>query len=96
MESSVPDKLRRTRYRFVDVGGVRIFCREAGAEQSPALRLLHGFPSSSHMYRELMPELADRYHVMAPDLPGFGFTEVPNRTGFTAYLRSIGRIAASA
>jgi pimeloyl-ACP methyl ester carboxylesterase len=48
------------------------------------------------MYRELMPELADRYHVMAPDLPGFGFTEVRNRTGFTAYLRSIGRIAASA
>jgi pimeloyl-ACP methyl ester carboxylesterase len=83
MEVPLPEKLRRTRYRFVDVGGVKIFCREAGADPSPALLLLHGFPTSSHMYRDLIPALADRYHVVAPDLPGFGFSDAPDRTGFT-------------
>ena len=79
MECPLPDKLTRTRYRFVNVGDVKIFCREAGADFSPALLLLHGFP---HMYRNLIPTLAHRYHVVAPDLPGFGFTDTPDRTGF--------------
>jgi pimeloyl-ACP methyl ester carboxylesterase len=82
MEFVLPDEARRTRYRFVDVEGVKIFCREAGVDPSPALLLLHGFPSSSHMFRDLIPILADRYHVVAPDLPGFGFSDAPDRARF--------------
>jgi pimeloyl-ACP methyl ester carboxylesterase len=66
----------------MDVGGLRFFYREAGPADAPVLLLLHGFPTSSHMYRELIPVLADRYHVVAPDLPGFGFTDAPDRTVF--------------
>jgi pimeloyl-ACP methyl ester carboxylesterase len=65
------------------VDGLKIFCREAGAETLPALLLLHGFPTSSHMFRDLIPALADDDHVVAPDLPGFGFSETPDRTQFT-------------
>lgn len=65
------------RYRFADADGVRVFYREAGDPQNPVLLLLHGFPSSSHQYRALIPLLADKFHLIAPDLPGFGFTEVP-------------------
>ena len=61
----------------VDVDGLSVFYREAGHTAVPSILLLHGFPSSSHMFRDLIPRLADRYHVVAPDLPGFGFTEVP-------------------
>ena len=71
-----------TAYRTVSVHGLKVFYREAGNPQSQAVLLLHGFPTSSHMYRELIPALADRYHVVAPDLPGFGFTEAPNRKTF--------------
>jgi pimeloyl-ACP methyl ester carboxylesterase len=63
-------------YRTIEVDGVRVFYRDAGPGNAPVL-LLHGFPSSSHMYRNLIPLLADRYRVIAPDLPGFGFTVVP-------------------
>ena len=76
------DKLRRTRHRFIEVDGLKMFCREAGADTSPALLLLHGFPTSSHMFRNLIPDLADDYHVVAPDLPGFGFSEGPDRAQF--------------
>ena len=62
---------------FVEADGMKIFYREAGAKDAPVILLLHGFPASSFQYRELMPLLADRYRVIAPDLPGFGFTEVP-------------------
>jgi pimeloyl-ACP methyl ester carboxylesterase len=61
----------------VDVDGLSVFYREAGPREAPAILLLHGFPSSSHMFRDLIPLLADRYHLIAPDLPGFGFTDVP-------------------
>ena len=71
-----------TTYRTVSVDGLKVFYREAGNPQSQAVLLLHGFPTSSHMYRELIPALADRYHVVAPDLPGFGFTEAPDRKTF--------------
>lgn len=65
------------RYRFADVDGIRVFYREAGAPDAPVLLLMHGFPSSSHMYRDLIARLSSKYRVIAPDLPGFGFTEVP-------------------
>src|SRR5262249_33264989 len=61
----------------IDADGVRVFYREAGDPNAPVVLLLHGFPASSFQYRELIPRLADRYRVIAPDLPGFGFTEVP-------------------
>ncbi|HXZ06527.1 MAG TPA: alpha/beta fold hydrolase, partial [Paraburkholderia sp.] len=60
-----------------EADGVDVFYREAGRADAPVVLLLHGFPSSSHMYRELIPRLADSYRVIAPDLPGFGFTHVP-------------------
>lgn len=61
-------------YRSVDAGGHRVFYREAGDPAHPTLLLLHGFPSSSHMFRDLIPHLAGRFHLVAPDLPGFGHT----------------------
>jgi pimeloyl-ACP methyl ester carboxylesterase len=82
MEFPLPDKVRRTRHRVVDVDGLNIFHREAGADTSPTLLLLHGFPTSSHMFRDLIPALADDYHVVAPDLPGFGFSAAPDRAQF--------------
>lgn len=66
----------RVHYRTVQVEGVDVFYREAGRPQAPAVLLLHGFGASSHMFRELIPALAHRYHVIAPDLPGFGQTTV--------------------
>lgn len=62
-------------YATVSVQGHNIFYREAGDRKNPTLLLLHGFPSSSHMFRNLIPRLADRFHIVAPDLPGFGFTQ---------------------
>jgi pimeloyl-ACP methyl ester carboxylesterase len=69
--------------RTASVGPVTVFYREAGDPRNPTLLLLHGFPSSSHMFRDLIPLLADRYHLVAPDLPGFGFTTAPPRGEFT-------------
>ena len=67
----------------VEADGVRIFYRSAGDAAAPVVLLLHGFPSSSFMFRELIPRLADQYRVIAPDLPGFGFTEVPEARKYT-------------
>jgi len=69
-------------YKHAAVNGHRIFYREAGQETAPTILLLHGFPTSSHMFRNLIPALADRYHVVAPDLPGFGFSDAPDRREF--------------
>jgi pimeloyl-ACP methyl ester carboxylesterase len=71
------------KYRSADVDGLKIFYREAGAADAPVLLLLHGFPSAGHMFRDLIPHLADRFHIVAPDLPGFGQSDMPARTGFT-------------
>jgi len=71
-----------TSYKKAIVGGSKIFYREAGPKDSPTILLLHGFPTSSHMFRNLIPALADRYHVVAPDLPGFGFSDAPDRKRF--------------
>lgn len=72
-----------TSYRTQKVGDVEVFYRETGPIDAPVILLLHGFPTSSHMFRDLMPELADRYRVIAPDLPGFGLTKAPPRGVFT-------------
>jgi pimeloyl-ACP methyl ester carboxylesterase len=69
-------------YKHAVVDGNRIFYRQAGPETAPTILLLHGFPTSSHMFRNLIPALADRYHVVAPDMPGFGFSDAPNRKQF--------------
>jgi pimeloyl-ACP methyl ester carboxylesterase len=71
-----------TRHKYVTVDGFRIFYREAGSRDAPAVLLLHGFPASSHMFRNLIPVLADHFHVVAPDLPGFGFSDTPSRERF--------------
>lgn len=67
------------RYRSLAVDGAKIFYREAGPVGAPKLLLLHGFPTSSHMFRDLLPLLADRFHLVAPDLPGFGLSDSPGR-----------------
>ncbi|AGA24498.1 alpha/beta fold hydrolase [Singulisphaera acidiphila] len=71
------------RYRTVTVEEHDVFYREAGDRKNPTLLLLHGFPSSSHMFRDLIPLLADRFHLVAPDLPGFGFSDAPDRAQFS-------------
>jgi len=71
-----------TSYQYGIVNGNKIFYREAGPKTAPAILLLHGFPTSSHMFRNLIPALADNYHVVAPDLPGFGFSDAPDRKQF--------------
>jgi pimeloyl-ACP methyl ester carboxylesterase len=70
------------RYQYAIVDDNRVFYREAGPKDAPAILLLHGFPTSSHMFRDLIPALADRYHVVAPDLPGFGFSDAPDSKQF--------------
>jgi pimeloyl-ACP methyl ester carboxylesterase len=67
-----------THHRFAEIAGRQIFYREAGATSAPTIVLLHGTPASSHMYRNLIPALADRYHVIAPDYPGFGHSDRPS------------------
>ena len=69
-------------YRTVDVDGLKIFYREAGSAHAPTLLLLHGFPSAGHMFRDLIPLLSDRVHIVAPDLPGFGQSGMPARDKF--------------
>src|SRR5947208_3508727 len=85
----MPWRLTMTYYRNAIVDGNRIFYREAGPGAAPALLLLHGFPASSHMFRDLIPQLADRYHVVAPDLPGFGFSDAPDRDRFAYTFQNL-------
>jgi pimeloyl-ACP methyl ester carboxylesterase len=86
----------RVRYRTVAIDGVDMFFREAGRPDAPAVLLLHGFPTSSHMFRNLIPALADRYRVIAPDYPGFGHSASPDRARFAYtfdhYARLIGQL----
>lgn len=77
------------RYRHADVGAHKIFYREAGPAHAPAILLLHGFPTSSFMYTRISPYLSDRYRLIAPDLPGFGFTQSPPRGEFAYTFENI-------
>ena len=79
----MPNSNPVVRYKHIEADGVRVFYREAGDPSAPVMLLLHGFPSSSHMFRDLIPLLAAHYRVIAPDLPGFGFTEVPEARGYS-------------
>ena len=72
-----------TFYRTAQVDGLNIFYREAGPEDAPVIVLLHGFPTSSRMFRNLIPALADRYHLIAPDYPGFGHSSAPSIDQFS-------------
>jgi pimeloyl-ACP methyl ester carboxylesterase len=80
------------RFETVDVDGLKVFYRSAGDPSAPTVLLLHGFPSASHMFRDLIPELAGAYHVVAPDLPGFGLTEQPVRDVFTYTFDTIATV----
>ncbi len=81
-----------TSYHHAIVDGSRIFYREAGPKTSPTILLLHGFPTSSHMFRNLIPALADRYHVVAPDLPAFGFSDAPDRERFGYTFEQLAKV----
>lgn len=85
--SSAPE----TSIHRVDADGVQVFHRLAGEPTAPAILLLHGFPASSFMFRDLMPRLADEYRVVAPDLPGFGFTEVPEKRRYKYTFDALAR-----
>ena len=80
-----------TSHHYVEADGVKLFYREAGPVGAPVILLLHGFPTSSFQYRELIPRLADRYRVLAPDLPGFGFTEVSESRNYSYTFDSLAR-----
>lgn len=70
------------KFHHANIDGHKIFYREAGANSAPVIVLLHGFPSSSHMFRDLIPKLADRFHVIAPDYLGFGYSDQPSAKEF--------------
>lgn len=72
-----------THYNTIKIDGLNIFYRQAGDKNRPTILLLHGFPSSSHMFRDLIPQLAAQYHVIAPDYPGFGYSDAPAASEFT-------------
>jgi pimeloyl-ACP methyl ester carboxylesterase len=79
-------------FKTQPVNGFKIFYREAGDPQKPAVLLLHGFPTSSHMFRNLIPQLADDYHVIAPDLPGFGFSDAPGHDVFQYTFENVAKV----
>jgi pimeloyl-ACP methyl ester carboxylesterase len=84
--------MKNTHFKTANVDGLNVFYREAGNPGFPKLLLLHGFPTSSHMFRELIPLLADQFHLIAPDLPGFGKTDLPPRSQFNYTFENIANV----
>lgn len=82
----------KIKYNRVNIDGCNIFYRETGNADAPVLLLLHGFPTSSHMFRNLMPQLSDRFHLIAPDLPGFGFSDSPSRADFKYTFENLAKV----
>src|SRR5215813_2171388 len=82
-------------YRYATVQGRRLFYREAGPSDGPAVVLLHGFPASSFMFRDLIPRLAGRYHVIAPDHLGFGLSDAPSADEFTYTFDALAGLTAA-
>jgi pimeloyl-ACP methyl ester carboxylesterase len=79
-------------YRTVDVDGIKVFFREAGPKDAATILLLHGFPTAGHMFRDLIPQLADRFHLVAPDLPSFGQSDMPPRGAFTYTFENVANV----
>ncbi len=79
-------------FRKVDVDGIKVFYREAGPKDAPTILLLHGFPTAGHMFRDLIPQLADRFRLVAPDLPAFGQSDMPARGAFTYTFENIANV----
>jgi pimeloyl-ACP methyl ester carboxylesterase len=92
LRQSFPMTTNSIRYQTADVDGIKLFYREAGNPKSPKLLLLHGFPTSSHMFRDLIPLLSDKYHIVAPDLPGFGKSDMPARTEFKYSFDNVAKV----
>ena len=84
--------MSNVQYRRANADGFNIFYREAGSAGKPKLLLLHGYPSSSHMFRDLIPLLSDRFHIIAPDLPGFGQSDMPSRDQFSYTFDNIANV----
>ena len=91
-DTSTETTMTDVHYRTLQVGPAEVFYREAGPADAPVILLLHGFPTASHMFRDLIPALADRYRVIAPDLPGFGLTKVPGRGEFEYSFDNLARV----
>jgi len=84
--------MRAVTYRKVDVDGIGVLYREAGPKDAPTILLLHGFPTAGHMFRDLIPQLADRFRLVAPDLPGFGQSDMPARSAFIYTFENIANV----
>src|SRR5690554_5829550 len=95
LESPAVDAAATIHYRKINADGYNVFYREAGPEGAPTLLLLHGYPTSSHMFRDLIPILSDKYHIIAPDLPGFGYSDAPYRANFTYTFDNLTKIMQS-
>src|SRR5262249_15478621 len=87
-----PEETPMTTHAHASSAGLKFSYRAAGRPDAPTILLLHGFPTSSHMFRDLIPRLADRWHVVAPDLPGFGFSDAPDRASFPYTFDRLARV----